>query len=57
MPSGQLVETIYGKSSKYEVYKVSEFLAGTKFKIYKNEKLWKRFSQLDRAVEEINKDK
>ena len=56
MPSGQLVETIYGKSSKYEVYKESGFISDS-FKIYKNEKFWKSFSQLDRAVEEINKDK
>ena len=56
MPSGQLVETIYGKYYKYEVYKESRFYS-TSFKVYKNEKFWKSFSQLDNAVEAINKDK
>ena len=56
MPSGRLVETIYGKSSKYEIYKDSSFFS-VSFKIYKNEKFWKSFSQLDKAVEAINKDK
>lgn len=56
MPSGQLMETIYGKYSKYEIYKESGFFSPS-FKVYKNEKFWKSFSGLDKAVEAISKDK
>ena len=41
---------------KYEVYKDSGIFSTT-FRVYKNEKFWKSFSQLDNAVEAINKDK
>ena len=55
MATKKLVETIYGKSSKYEVYKEVGW-ASTTFKVYKNEKYWKKFSRLDDAVESINRD-
>ena len=56
MPEGTLVETIYGKYNKYEVYKNSGFWS-TNFKIYKDGKYWKEVSALDSAIEVINRDK
>ena len=55
---GKLVETIYGKRSKYEVFKTSGgIFSDGKFRVYKDEEYWKEFSELNNAVEAINEDK
>ena len=58
MPTRKLVETIYGKSSKYEVYKeLRGLFSSLSFPVYKNDQFWKSFSRLDSAIDAINKDK
>ena len=56
---GELVETIYGKSSKYEIFKTRPgFLDDSrKFVVYKDEEHWKRFQRLDDAMEAVDRDK
>ena len=56
MPEGTLVETVYGKYSKYDVYKNSGVWS-TKFEVYKDDKYWKTFGALDAAMKEVNRDK
>lgn len=52
---GKLLETLYGKSSKYEIFKMPDgFFSSGKIRVYKDEKYWKEFSRLDDAVEAIN---
>ena len=55
MPKGTLVETIYGKSSKYEVYRYGTW--SNKFDVYKDGKYWHTYSALDAAIAAINRDK
>ena len=58
MPAKKLVETIYGKSAKYEVYKETRgFFSSLFFPVYKNDQLWKTFRRLDSAIDAINKEK
>ena len=56
MPEGDLVETIYGKYNKYEVYRRSGVWS-TKFRTYKDGKYWKEHSALDEAIKSIDRDK
>ena len=56
MPEVTLAETIYGKSSKYEVYRNSGVWS-TKFDVYKDGKHWRTYSALDAAIEAINRAK
>ena len=55
MPTGTLIDTIYGKLSKFDIYKKSSGWGSTSFVVYKNNKYWKSFSRLDLAAEEIEK--
>lgn len=46
------VEVIYGKRSKYEIFRSSKAFGGFEFSIYKDGKLWKTgYSSLERAIE------
>lgn len=49
--SGETIETIYGKRSKYEIKRRSGF-TGPSFSIYKDGKRWRGdYSSLERAVD------
>ena len=50
MPEGTLVETIYGRSNAYRIYKAGGWI-GDKFKVYKDDKHMADFDRLDKAVE------
>jgi hypothetical protein len=46
------VEVIYGKRSKFEIFRVSKALGGYEFDIHKDGKFWKSgYSSLERAVQ------
>lgn len=52
MAEKQVVETVYGKYSKFEIVKQSSFLGSPKFYIYKDGKYHRgSFSSLRDAVE------
>jgi len=50
----KLVETLYGKSIKYEIFKDVGVLSTT-FSIYRDGKYWKMTSELGKAVEMAKK--
>ena len=48
----ELVETIYGKRSKFEIYKVKKTFGGAEFVIHKDGSYWKgTFDYLANAVD------
>jgi hypothetical protein len=50
--SKKLVETIYGKRSKFDIYEVPKTFGGKEFIIYKDGDYWKgTFDSLAKAVE------
>ncbi|MDC0002847.1 hypothetical protein OAE19_00465 [Porticoccaceae bacterium] len=50
--SKELVETIYGQRSKFEVYRVKKSFGGFEFVIYKDADYWKGvFDDLSKAVQ------
>jgi len=53
MGNGKVIETIYGKSSKYEIVKSpGGIISNTSFSIYKDGQYWKgSYDSLARAVE------
>jgi len=58
VPDGKLIDTIYGRRSKYTVYrKPGGFLSNESFSVYKDDQFWKSFGALDAAVDAINRDK
>lgn len=53
----ELVETIYGKRSKFEVYRIKKVLGGYEFVIHKDGQYWKgTFSSLSAAVGRANQE-
>jgi hypothetical protein len=51
MADKKLVETIYGRRSKFEIYKNSKLIGSTDFSVYKDGDYWKTFDTLSSAVE------
>jgi len=50
--SKKLVETIYGKRSKFEVYETAKMFGGKEFILYKDGSYWKgTFDSLAKAVQ------
>lgn len=56
MANKKLVETIYGRRSKFEIYKNSGLWDGTNFLVYKDGVYWKKFDTLSSAVESSKKE-
>ncbi len=54
MSDKKLVETIYGKYSKFDIY-CSDSWGATDFYLYKDGKPWKSYSTLSGAVAEAKK--
>jgi hypothetical protein len=53
--SKRLVETIYGKRSKFEVYEVAKAFGGKEFVIYKDGSYWKgTYDSLAKAVQKAS---
>jgi hypothetical protein len=51
MATKKLVETIYGRRSKFEIYKNEKLFGSTDFSIYKDGSYWKTVGTLSSAVE------
>lgn len=52
MSNKEVVEVVYGKRSKFEIYKISKSFGGYEFVIYKDGDYWKgTFDSLAKAVE------
>lgn len=50
--ANEVVETIYGKRSKFEIYEIKKSFGGREFVIYKDGSRWKGpYDSLARAVE------
>lgn len=50
--SKEVIEVIYGKRSKFEVYRISKAFGGYEFVIYKDGNYWKgTFDSLSAAVD------
>jgi hypothetical protein len=55
--SKEVIEVIYGKRSKFEVYRVSKTFGGYEFIIYKDGNYWKgTFDSLSVAVGRAKKE-
>lgn len=48
---GKLIDTIYGRSSKFEITKKDGLFSATSFWVYKDGKYWKSFPTLSAAAE------
>lgn len=53
MASEELVHTIFGKYSKYEIFRTGTWT--TKFEVRKDSKYWGTYSSLNEAVESAQK--
>ncbi len=54
MADGKLIDTIYGKQAKFDIYKKTGWGSPT-FSVYKDGEHWNTFSDLQKAVAAINK--
>jgi hypothetical protein len=56
MADKKLVETIYGRRNKFEIYKNSKLFGSTDFSVYKDGGYWKTFDTLSSAVEKCKNE-
>lgn len=55
--SKEMIEVIYGKRSKFEVYRITKPFGGYEFVIYKDGQYWKgTFDSLSAAVDRARKE-